>query len=359
MVANLPKTELHKTRRKDNQLPIEKSREINVIYGTKSDKDLNKLPVTPKRAALSELQPEMQTLIKSLLGENTKAPILLATENFALLHINPDNRVISLNDKKVMYFARQKLAQQNPHQDSKDATPLNREVTITAKEFKELCGLQDAKRAKQILKQACTFLRGFIWVKKGMNESFSSVTPYPEATYIEDPTGAKVTIEFSTTYAKSLCSEQVYFLPKLFYTINTKTNPYSIPLLDYIYSIAYGLNNFSKATLSVQTTLENTGFDIKTAKKNGKLNQLLKTPFERDMDALSDVLTWHYLDKDGKKLTDAELQRQWTVNEFLNLRVAINLHEEATPKAKRKKKVAASSPQPAKPNKKKTTTEFL
>ena len=112
-------------------------------------------------------------------------------------------------------------------------------------------------------------------------------------------------------------------LPKLYFQINDSYNPYSATMLEYL-STRKRQTRGHKAEdiVSVRALAEYAGIPIDSRKTKERAIE----PMERDLDALDSVLTWHYCQAKGEKLTE-EQNKNFTPDVFRRSYIKITWHE--------------------------------
>ena len=121
-----------------------------------------------------------------------------------------------------------------------------------------------------------------------------------------------ITFTFGTSFYNMLLSYPVMPYPTPLLKINGRTNPNSNP---FGRKIAEHKNmNIGKPNeniISVKTLLDISNlptYEEVMQKGNRNVTQKIIAPFERDLDKLSDIFTWHYCHSNNEPLTEAELQ---------------------------------------------------
>lgn len=317
------------------------------VYATKVDKALNSIPLAPQARSQEEFSLEIQQQLPNLTDVS-----LFSNSNNDFVVISRDSKPLSHHAKKTDMYARQLLAKKNPYGESKNIDP---QVSFTLKEYMDVCGLKDIKEARKNLREALQELSEikFVYDKSLLtkkddgnaedDDRFTALTPFPYVNFSR----ATAEITFEYRYAKALCTGYSYPLPDKFFAIPSTRHPHAASLMEYIYHLK-GVRDLVKKPLYVGTLLEKTNFDVEAAKSSGRLNEKLRTPFERDMDALSEHFSWHYLNKDAEPLTDAELDTPWSIDDFLTLRVAIAFKDKDDEQNAAKKTTQKTKPKPKK-----------
>ena len=188
-------------------------------------------------------------------------------------------------------------------------------VVLSLQDYMERRGLKDRKEArKQITADLEVLLKSSLsWEEKRKGGSI----PYAGVNITDswiwaDAKKTAVVFTFGQTFYNVLLGYPVMPYPAQLQTLDSKRNPNSYYLLR---KIAEHKNmNVGKAnedTIAVKTLLAVAPFipsieEVMAGNRN--ITDRIITPFERDMDALSETLSWNYCHSNGEPLTDAELQ---------------------------------------------------
>jgi hypothetical protein len=280
-----------------------------------------------------------------------------------------DIKIPTLTQNVVKVIARtlEEFSKNNSHVTFKDVEQLKsmqveQKASFTCKEFMERCGIQYTTTAAQILKEAVIVMHsiGYIFIdgyiktppkpqgeeseqdsifkayeqEQSKAESVTALRPFSKVEYKD----GVFSVNFDIDYARALCSCYIMKLPDLYYKLNPNTHPYASKMLFYFYSLCRQKANLQGTTLKVKTILERTGFNIESAIAGRHRLQRLQEPFERDMDALSDVLTWEYTDAKGKPLSKNKMDKNFSIKEYLDLNVKITIRPAAIPYPKKPQK---------------------
>lgn len=190
-------------------------------------------------------------------------------------------------------------------------------VIIPLEEYMERRGLKDRKEAKnqvradmEVLRQASITgegKRGRGQKKETVSYSFVNIADSGEVRRNGD-----IVFTFGNTFYQMLLGYPVMPYPAQLQTVNNKRNPNSYYLLRKIAehkNMNVGKKN--EDTIAVKTLLSASPLipsyeEVMAGNKN--VSDRIITPFERDMDALEETLSWSYCHSNGVPLTDAELQ---------------------------------------------------
>lgn len=201
-------------------------------------------------------------------------------------------------------------------------------VIIPLEEYMKRRGLKDRKEAKNQVKADMEVLRQASITgeeKRGKNTQAYSFVNIADSGEIKR--NGDIVFTFGNTFYQMLLCYPIMPYPAQLQTINNKRNPNSYYLLR---KIAEHKNmNIGKAnedTIAVKTLLSISPYipsyeEVMRADRH--LEQRIKKPFERDMDALDETLTWHYCHSNGEPLTDEELL-SFSYELFVSLMVKTN-----------------------------------
>lgn len=196
-------------------------------------------------------------------------------------------------------------------------------VALSLEEYMAKRGLRDKKEAR---KQATADLDALFNAtisfkekrKKGQEQDFHDIR-------IIDSKGIKkgiINVSFGTAFYNILLGYPIMPYPAQLWTLNGKRNPNSFYLLRKIAehkNMNVGKKNEDiiavKTLLSVAPNLPTYEEVMETDKH---LTQRIIEPFERDMDALADTLSWTYCHSNNTPLTDTEL-KSLSYEVFINL----------------------------------------
>lgn len=185
-------------------------------------------------------------------------------------------------------------------------------VALSLEEYMEKRGLKDKKESrKQATDDLETLFNATISFKekrkRGQEQDFHDVR-------IIDSKGIRkgiINVSFGTTFYNILLGYPIMPYPAQLWTLNSKRNPNSFYLLRKIAehkNMNVGKKNEDiiavKTLLAVAPNLPSYDEVMNTDRA---LNRRIIEPFERDMDALEDTLTWTYCHSNNTPLTDEEL----------------------------------------------------
>lgn len=185
-------------------------------------------------------------------------------------------------------------------------------VALSLEEYMAKRGLKDKKEArKQATDDLETLFNAKISFKekrkKGQEQDFHDIR-------IIDSKGIRkgvINVSFGTAFYNILLGYPIMPYPAQLWTLNSKRNPNSFYLLRKIAehkNMNVGKKNEDiiavKTLLAVAPNLPSYEEVMATRRQ---LNQRIIEPFERDMDALEDTLTWTYCHSNNSPLADEEL----------------------------------------------------
>jgi hypothetical protein len=201
-------------------------------------------------------------------------------------------------------------------------------VTLSLEEYMKKRGLKDKKEArKQVTDDLETLFNAKISFKekrkKGQEQDFHDIR-------IIDSKGIRkgiINVTFGTVFYNILLGYPIMPYPAQLWALNSKRNPNSFYLLRKIAehkNMNVGKKNEDiiavKTLLAVAPNLPSYEEVMATGRQ---LTQRIIEPFERDMDALEDTLTWTYCHSNNTPLTDEELSSM-SYDTFINLLIKID-----------------------------------
>lgn len=218
-------------------------------------------------------------------------------------------------------------------------------VEFSLSEYMQICGLSDVKGTREQVKEDLTALYSLSLSFQGKgkrNLNFMDIRLC----------GAKgivngiIKFSFSEPFYNILKQYPVMALPAGYFKLNAKRNPNSPAFLRKLAELKN--MNVAKSNadiVSVRTLLECTESlptyeEIKHAGR--RVRQQIIDPFERDLDALDNTLTWEYCHRNGEPLTDGELDNM-SYQVFAELLIKIYWKEYPTRPLERAKERAAES----------------
>lgn len=206
-------------------------------------------------------------------------------------------------------------------------------VTLPLEEYMAKCELRDRKEAR---KQASADLEALRLAKITFKEKTrrrGGKTEEPEGFMDVQICQAKgisrsgiITFVFSDIFYKLLLGYPVMPYPPQLWRLNAKRNPNSYYLLRKISELKnMNAGKKNEDTIAVKTLLGASPYIPsyeEVMEGNRNLNSRIIEPFERDMDALEETLTWEYCHTNGLPLTDEEAGLlDYSIFSGLNVRI--------------------------------------
>ena len=182
-------------------------------------------------------------------------------------------------------------------------------VEIPLSEYMDLCGLSDAKEARKQVKEDLEALYSLTlsYTGKGKHSLNFADVRLCDAKGIMN---GVIFLNFSRPLYGVLMQYPIMRLPNEYFKLNSKRNPNSSYFLRKI-SEQKNMNagTPTENIISVQTLLNSTDElpRYEDIASTGRIDQRIIRPFERDMDALSNTLSWEYCHSKGAPLTAEEL----------------------------------------------------
>lgn len=198
-------------------------------------------------------------------------------------------------------------------------------VALPLEEYMGKRGLKDKKEArKQAEHDLETLFNAKISFKekrsKGQEQDFHDIR-------IIDSKGIRngiINVSFGSGFYSILSSYPVMPYPDLLWKLNSKRNPNSFYLLRRIAEHKnMNIGKKNEDIISVKTLLASSPYlpsyeEVKESNRN--FQDRIIDPFERDMDALEETLTWAYCHSNNSPLTDEELE-SFNYETFISLMI--------------------------------------
>ena len=215
-------------------------------------------------------------------------------------------------------------------------------VALSLEEYMKKRGLKDKKEArKQVTDDLETLFNATISFKekrkKGQEQDFHDIR-------IIDSKGIRkgiITVTFGTVFYNILLGYPIMPYPAQLWELNSKRNPNSFYLLRKIAehkNMNVGKKNEDiiavKTLLAVAPNLPSYEEVMNTDRA---ISRRIIEPFERDMDALEDTLTWTYCHSNNTPLTDEELSSM-SYDTFISLLIKIDWKQYPDQTARLKRK---------------------
>ena len=187
-------------------------------------------------------------------------------------------------------------------------------VVLSVEDYMKRRGLKDRKEArKQLTADLDVLLKtSLTWEEKRGKSSI----PYAGVNITDswiwvDGKKTAVAFTFGQTFYSVLMGYPVMAYPAQLQTLNAKRNPNSYYLLRKIAEHKnMNIGKKNEDIIAVKTLLDCAPFIPsyeEVMRGNRNIQDRIIEPFERDMDALDDTLTWHYCHSLDQPLTDEEL----------------------------------------------------
>lgn len=194
----------------------------------------------------------------------------------------------------------------------------DRIITLSLTDYMERRGIKDRKEAK---KRAIRDLDAIDNIGFSELKRFNLIR-LSQQVKIQ---GDTMTLWISEPFSRILEESYVIPYPKQLWKLNPKDNPNSFYLLRFM-AEHKNMNYFKdNADIFLVSTLLVKAVFIPTAEEIGNERHYTRRiiePFERDLNALSDTLSWHYQDREGNKIDKVESYKQ-----FVTLRVHVTWND--------------------------------
>ena len=185
-------------------------------------------------------------------------------------------------------------------------------VSLSLDNYMDRRGLKDRKEAKKQVREDIETLSGISlkWTEERGDkvETFSFIN-LADSGRVER--NGDIIFTFGTTFYHTLKGYPVMAYPKQLQTLNAKRNPNSYHLLKKISELKnMNVGKKNENIVAVETLLSVASYlpsYEEVMRGNRNVQARIIEPFERDMDALGDTLTWEYCHSLGQPLTDEEL----------------------------------------------------
>ena len=225
-------------------------------------------------------------------------------------------------------------------------------VNLPIKEYMALCGLTDEKEARNQVKEDLEALFSLTLSFKGKGKNALDFVDFRLCDYKGIANGI-IIFNYSLPFYGILKQYPIMRLPTEYFKIKAKRNPNSTYFLRKISELKnMNSTGTNEDIISVQTLLDSTDelpkYEDIAAK--GQIDQRIITPFERDLDALSNIIKWEYCHSKGTPLTDAELiNMDYSLFSSLLVKIEwVEYPEEVAEKARERKAQAQAAATPKK-----------
>lgn len=190
----------------------------------------------------------------------------------------------------------------------------NSTVVLSVEDYMKRRGLKDRKEArKQLTADLDVLLKtSLTWQeKRGKNSIPYAGVNITDSWIWADGKKTAVAFTFGQTFYSVLMGYPVMAYPSQLQTLNAKRNPNSYYMLRKIAEHKnMNIGKKNEDIIAVKTLLECSPYlpsSEEVMRADRHLDQRIIKPFERDMDALDDTLTWHYCHSLDQPLTNEEL----------------------------------------------------
>ena len=200
-------------------------------------------------------------------------------------------------------------------------------ISMTLQEYMKLCGLKSETTAHKQVKEDLEILEGLVIEKTGP-KGFARIRIVGSNILKNN----MITLGLDSIFANIYLNDKFFstFVAPEIFMISDKHNPNSYHLGRFIHvHKGRNLGKPNENVISVRQLLKvcpNLATVEELREKGiGQIRRKIIIPFERDMDALSDVFTWSYKEagENGRILTREE-SAKLSFNEFIELNVFIN-----------------------------------
>lgn len=179
-------------------------------------------------------------------------------------------------------------------------------IRLPLDRYMEMRGLKDKKTARKQVKEDLKVLASirveFKEKRRGNQGDFLNIRLSGGT---EGIVNGLIIFNFNTDYVNYIKRNGAPPLPKGLFLVNPKKNPYS---LDFIYKMnthkILNRNKSNEDIIGVKTLLDAAPQMPKyeEIKGGGQISQRIIEPFERDMDALNNMILWHYCGPKGAQV---------------------------------------------------------
>lgn len=270
-------------------------------------------PVTNTLATINTSRQKALLVWDELLdaAKITRNGLTVSFDNYKAKHIEQGESSILLLDYLIMTATEQGMKKQTI------ITPL--------RQYMNTRGITDENKARKQIAEDQEVLFSMRLSYKGKGKKNAPFLDVRIASAKGIITNGDIIFSFTNEFFALLKQYTIMPLPEQYFKLRSNHNPNSRAFLRKL-AEQKNMNGYKTAfdIVSVQTLL-----DIAPAlpkyeeiAAKGQVAQRIIEPFERDLDALSDTLTWEYCHSGGVPLTDAELDKMtYAVFSKLLLRV--------------------------------------
>lgn len=214
-------------------------------------------------------------------------------------------------------------------------------VELSLAEYMDKRGLKDRKEArKQLTADLDILLKTSIaWTETKSGEAYAGIN-ITDSWVWANPKKTVIQYSFTNSFFNILLGYPVMAYPTLLQRLNNRKNPNSYYLLRKISELKnMNAGKQNEDIISVKTLLENAPYipsyeEVMNGNRN--LTDRIVKPFERDMNALEEALTWHYCYSKGE--TDEEIEETPDYSSFItyNVKISWRTYPDQTARLERK-----------------------
>lgn len=237
-------------------------------------------------------------------------------------------------------------------------------VMLPLSEYMERRGLKDRKETKaQVIEDIKLIGKSSISGEEKIEKKTESYSLINIADSVEVKRNGDIVFTFGNAFYNMLLRYPVMKYPRQLQTLNSRKNPNSYFFLRKI-AVHKNMNVGKKNEdiISVKTLMESSPYipsyeEVMSGTR--ALSRKIIEPFERDMDALSETLSWHYCHSLDQPLTQEELDNMnYGIFSNLLVRITWKNYPDQTARLERKaERVQQSKQAKKKKTAKKKTTE--
>ena len=217
-------------------------------------------------------------------------------------------------------------------------------ITIPLKDYMERRGLKDEKSARQQIKEDLNTLENIKMTFTQKLRGGKNGTSYFDVGILQHSKGivnGVITVYLDTVFHTLLGGYNPMPYPTLLWQLSENRNPHSFYFLRKISEMKFmNAGKLNEDTIAVLTLLEaspNMPKYEEIAETDRHYGRRFIEPFERDMDALDEVLTWEYCHSNNIPLTDEELSAMnYEIFHKLYVKIHWRLYPDQTERLQRK-----------------------
>ena len=186
-------------------------------------------------------------------------------------------------------------------------------ITLSLKDYMSIRGLKDEKSARQQIKEDLETLENikFSFTQKRRGKNGASYFDVGILQHSKGIMNGVITVYLDSVFHGLLGGYKPMPYPSLLWRLNEKRNPNAFYFLRKISEHKFMNSGKSNEDIIAVVTLLDVTPNMPKAEEVETTDRHYDTriiePFERDMDALEEVITWEYCHSNGIHLSDAEL----------------------------------------------------